>query len=410
MATQLRLKSATSVLGCSPARPRRSAPARSTKTFARSARGSTANSPVVCLAAGPGSNVTEAREWIDNWKNKSDAGLPDGARVLVTGAGGRTGQLVLKKLAESGVSVRGMVRTDKSKKRVQKLVSGAEVDIVVGDVSSAEDVKAAVEGCTHLVVLSSAKPQIKKRSLVRIMVKKLLRMDPGRPTFRWIENGEPEVVDFTGGCLQIDAAKAAGLDQVVWVGSMGGTQSDNFLNTIGDGKILLWKRKAEEYLIESGVPYTIIHPGGLLNKDEGKRELVIDVDDKILESDQRSIPRGDVASVVVGCLGLQAACNRAFDLASKGEEIESGVETDVSALLGSLNGASCDYELNAADVLALEHSVSSPWSPSPKASEPEPEPTAAGTELRWVGETSSTPAPAVAAEAERSPEDAWYSW
>jgi hypothetical protein len=28
------------------------------------------------------------------------------------------------------------------------------------------------------------------------------------------------------------------------------------------GNVLLWKRKAEMYLIESGVDYTIVHPGG----------------------------------------------------------------------------------------------------------------------------------------------------
>ena len=54
---------------------------------------------------------------------------------------------------------------------------------------------------------------------------------------------------------------------------MGGTQPDNFINTIGkiegdekSSRILLWKRKAEEYLIASGIPYTIIHPGGLTDK------------------------------------------------------------------------------------------------------------------------------------------------
>jgi hypothetical protein len=46
---------------------------------------------------------------------------------------------------------------------------------------------------------------------------------------------------------------------------MGVTQPDNFLNTLGNGKILLWKRKSEEYLIASGLNYTIIHPGGLID-------------------------------------------------------------------------------------------------------------------------------------------------
>ena len=48
---------------------------------------------------------------------------------------------------------------------------------------------------------------------------------------------------------------------------MGGTQPDNFLNSIGKqhdgsgGDILLWKRKAERYLMVSGLDFTIIHPG-----------------------------------------------------------------------------------------------------------------------------------------------------
>jgi hypothetical protein len=69
-------------------------------------------------------------------------------------------------------------------------------------------------------------------------------------------------VDWKGQKAQIDAAKAAGLEHVVLVSSMGGTNPDNNLNKIGDGNILMWKRKAEIYLVKSGLPYTIIHPGG----------------------------------------------------------------------------------------------------------------------------------------------------
>jgi hypothetical protein len=43
---------------------------------------------------------------------------------------------------------------------------------------------------------------------------------------------------------------------------MGGTDPENRLNKIGGGNILVWKRKAEIYLVNSGLPYTIVHPGG----------------------------------------------------------------------------------------------------------------------------------------------------
>lgn len=70
-------------------------------------------------------------------------------------------------------------------------------------------------------------------------------------------------VDWLGQKLQIDAAKTAGVKQVILISSMGGTDPNHFLNTMGDGgNILQWKRKAEQYLMASGVPYTIIHPGG----------------------------------------------------------------------------------------------------------------------------------------------------
>ena len=47
--------------------------------------------------------------------------------------------------------------------------------------------------------------------------------------------------------------------------------------------LLQWKRRAEQYLVESGVPYTIVHPGGLLDDKGGERELMLGVDDKLLQ-------------------------------------------------------------------------------------------------------------------------------
>lgn len=54
--------------------------------------------------------------------------------------------------------------------------------------------------------------------------------------------------------------------QVVLVSSMGICDAENRLNKIGDGNILIWKRRAEKYLIGKGFQsFTIIHPGGLLD-------------------------------------------------------------------------------------------------------------------------------------------------
>ncbi|RZS01240.1 hypothetical protein BHM03_00031087 [Ensete ventricosum] len=127
-------------------------------------------------------------------------------------------------------------------------------------------------------------------------------------------------VDWIGQKNQIDAgnsslflfslSRAVGVKQIVLVGSMGGTDINHPLNTIGNGKILIWKRKAEQYLADSGVPYTIIRyrnrAGGLQDKDGGLRELLVGKDDELLKTETRTIARPDVAEVCIQVRNLHS--------------------------------------------------------------------------------------------------------
>lgn len=226
--------------------------------------------------------------------------------VLVTGAGGRTGQIVYKKLKESDKYIgRGLVRTEESKVEI-----GGADDVYVGDVRDADSIVPAIQGIDALVILTSAVPKMKPG------------FDPskgGRPEFYFEDGAYPEQVDWIGQKNQIDAAKAAGVKQIVLVGSMGGTNINHPLNSLGNGNILVWKRKAEQYLADSGIPYTIIRAGGLQDKDGGIRELLVGKDDELLETDTRTIARADVAEVCIQALQFEEAKFKAFDLASKPE-------------------------------------------------------------------------------------------
>jgi uncharacterized protein YbjT (DUF2867 family) len=147
----------------------------------------------------------------------------------------------------------------------------------------------------------------------------------------------PEEIDYLGQRNQIDAAIAAGVEQIVLVGSMGGTIADYPLNKIGEGNILVWKRTAEAYLIDSGVDYTIIRAGGLVDKTGGVRELLVSKNDVFLTNLPNgiptSIPRADVAEVVLQALREPNARNKAFDLISKPEDDPSAIVTkDFAAL------------------------------------------------------------------------------
>ncbi|KAK4480960.1 hypothetical protein RD792_011822 [Penstemon davidsonii] len=234
----------------------------------------------------------------------SDSGK---STVLVTGAGGRTGQIVYKKLKERSdqYTARGLVRTQESKEKI-----GGEDDVYVGDITNFESIVSAIDGIDALIILTSAVPKMKPG------------FDPakgGRPEFYFEDGAFPEQVDWIGQKNQIDAAKAAGVKQIVLVGSMGGTNLDNPLNSLGNGNILVWKRKAEQYLVDSGIPYTIIRAGGLQDKDGGIRELLVGKDDELLQTETRTIARADVAEVSIQALNFEEAKYKAFDLASKPE-------------------------------------------------------------------------------------------
>ncbi|XP_027072529.1 uncharacterized protein At5g02240 [Coffea eugenioides] len=227
--------------------------------------------------------------------------------VLVTGAGGRTGQIVYKKLKERSDQyiARGLVRTQESKEKI-----GGADDVYVGDIRNFDTIVPPIQGIDALIILTSAVPKMKPG------------FDPtkgGRPEFYFEDGAYPEQVDWIGQKNQIDAAKAAGVKHIVLIGSMGGTDPNHPLNSLANGNILIWKRKAEQYLADSGIPYTIIRAGGLQDKEDGVRELLIGKDDELLQLETRTIPRADVAEVSIQALQFEEAKNKAFDLASKPE-------------------------------------------------------------------------------------------
>lgn len=245
-------------------------------------------------------------------------------QVLVTGATGRTGFLTLQKLRQYPEEFTAIAFARSEAKF--KALSGSSEGFVTGDITDLDSLKSSLIGVQALVILTSAVPILKAPP------------QPGeRPVFEFAPGGMPEEVDYRGQKNQIDSAIAAGVDHIVLVGSMGGTQTNHPLNQLGQGNILIWKRRAEAYLIDSGVDYTIIRAGGLLDKPGGVRELLVGKDDCFLTNPPQgiptSIPRADVADVVVQALREPTARNKAFDLISKPEDDPSAqVTTDFAAL------------------------------------------------------------------------------
>lgn len=237
--------------------------------------------------------------------------------VLVTGATGRTGSIVLQKIRQKEDDFEG-IGLAQSRSKVQELFGTTE-GFYFGDIRDQNSLEPAINNCDALIIVTSATPQMKTPPA-----------EGERPEFTYPDNATPEIIDYQGQVNQIEAAKKAGVQHIILMGSMGGTNENHPLNKLGNGNILIWKRKAEQYLIDSGINYTIVRAGGLLNEPGGKRKLLVGKNDTLLQRESPTIPREDVAEIIVQALSIPEAKNKAFDLVSEEaspEEITSDFAT-----------------------------------------------------------------------------------
>jgi uncharacterized protein YbjT (DUF2867 family) len=266
--------------------------------------------------------------------------------VLVTGASGRTGRLVFEQLVKDPrFDPKALVRSERSAQKLRKAVPQTTLDqIVVCDItqlsSDNENIARWQGSPPQIVICTSAVPVISKRSLALAFLKAPFNLIRGKKAidfrsfrFKWQGGQYPELVDYEGVINQIELAKKMGAKHVVLVGSMGGTDPSNFLNSVGkdkdgngNGDILLWKRKAERYLVESGLEYCIIHPGGLTDGPAGVEDFVLDVNDILLERKKRSISRSDVANLCVAALAEGEGKKIALDCITQAVEEEGAAK------------------------------------------------------------------------------------
>jgi len=170
-----------------------------------------------------------------------------------------------------------------------------EAELVVGDVLQPESLKAAIGDSTVLISATGAAPSF----------------DPTGPY----------KVDYEGTKKLVDLAKACGLEQFVMVSSLCTSQFFHPLNLFW--LILVWKKRAEEYLQASGLSYTIVRPGGLKNEDNADG-IVMSQADSLSEG---SIPRPKVAQVCVEALFQPAARNKIVEIVAQPNAISQPLET-----------------------------------------------------------------------------------
>lgn len=131
----------------------------------------------------------------------------------MTGAGGRTGSLIVKKLLAQKDKY-DTVATVRSRSSGSKLVSGGlpesalvEFDLAAAATAggtSAETAKltAALQGADALIIATSAVPQIKWLSMIPVMLAKITGKEGVRPEFTWKQGQKPEQVTQSASTMQ----------------------------------------------------------------------------------------------------------------------------------------------------------------------------------------------------------------
>nr|POE90416.1 protein tic 62, chloroplastic [Quercus suber] len=225
--------------------------------------------------------------------------LKDENLVFVAGATGRVGSRTVRELLKLGFQVRAGVR---SAQRAETLVQ------------SVKQMKLNVENA------SEGTQPVEKLALVECDLEKQDQIGPAlgnaSVVICCIGASEKEVFDITGPYRidylaaknLIDAATVAKVKHFVLLTSLG-TNKVGFPAAILNlfWGVLIWKRKAEEALLASGLPYTIVRPGGMERPTDAYKET-----HNITLSQEDTLFGGQVSNLQVAELMAVMAKNRSL--------------------------------------------------------------------------------------------------
>jgi len=202
--------------------------------------------------------------------------------VLIAGANGTTGRIIIDLLKESGnYKPIAMLRKQEQKERFEK----EHISTVLTDLE--EDVSHALNQVDKVIFAAGSKG----KNIIG--------------------------VDQDGAMRLIDAAKIAGVSKFVMLSSIG-ADDPSISNELED--YLKGKQNADNYLRESGLNFTIVRPGHLTDSEgTGKIQL-----HEKLESPGK-IARADVAKTFVEVLEDSVKHNQVFEIIAGEVSIEKAV-------------------------------------------------------------------------------------
>lgn len=215
-------------------------------------------------------------------------------RVIVFGASGRTGVLVVEQLLKAKHSVVGTIRNPKH--MVELVKRGAEVAMIDLDTSEFDAIVFAMKGADAVVFAAGSAA------------------------------GETSELDRKGTLRTVRAAEKAGVKRYVSISSIGASTGLSTRSMSDEMKdYYKQKRAAGKHITGSTLDWTIIEPGELT--DGGLTGKVKLSEDAI---DEDSISRADVAAMVVACLEEPRTIGHVFQV-TRGK---TPIKTAIGKVLG----------------------------------------------------------------------------
>lgn len=203
--------------------------------------------------------------------------MTDASYIFLAGASRGVGREIAKCLTEQNQKVKALLRSEASRPELEAM----GIDVVMGDALDAAAMEQAMLGDEPISAVISTIGGLPK---------------------------DGERADYLGNKNLIDAAVKAGVQKFILISSIGSGESvvaipPQALEALKT--VLIEKEQAEQYLMQSGLTYTVIRPGGLKSEPATGNGILTE-DYKVAGS----IHRADVAQLVCQCLFSDAANNK----------------------------------------------------------------------------------------------------
>ena len=226
--------------------------------------------------------------------------------VLVVGATGSIGRLVVEVALEHGYAVRALVR-DRAKARKFP----TEVQVAVGDITRPETLPGAVEGVNAIVFTLGSDGAGKAGA---------------------------ESVDY-GGVRNIQRAHGPRKARIALMTSIGVTNRTGSYNRSTESHD--WKRRAERLVRAGGNPYTIVRPGWFDCNGPNEHKLIFLQGDKRRTGTPKDgvIARRQIAEVLVQSLASVNAARKTLELIAAEGQAQQNLEPLFAALVADVEGS-----------------------------------------------------------------------